>query len=162
MGGEKKYSYRPVTPEDAAQIVEWRYPPPYTLYDLNPGAAPWLLSPDTNYYSVVDAAGELTGFFCLGRDARVPGGDYSDKSALDLGLGMRPDLTGQGRGLDFLNALLEFIQQDWSPLRVRLTVATFNQRAVHLYKKAGFRPGRVFLRRSNNESLEFMQMDLEL
>ena len=50
----------------------------------------------------------------FGIDAQVPGGDYSAQ-ALDVGLGLRPDHTGQGLGVTFLGAILAFAQERYSP-----------------------------------------------
>ncbi len=50
------------------------------------------------YYAVVNEPGELVGFFAFKRDGDV----------VDLGLGLRPDLTGRGIGLPFLLAALDF------------------------------------------------------
>lgn len=77
--------------------------------------------------------------FCFGPDARVPGGDYA-ADALDVGMGVRPDLTGQGRGLDFVN----IGSRKFAPAEFRVTVAEFNKRALRVWKKAGFRVVQTF------------------
>jgi ribosomal-protein-alanine N-acetyltransferase len=64
-----------------------------------------LLRPDYHYYAVHDATGVLVGFCCYGEDAQVAGGDYA-APALDVGMGLRPDLVGQGRAHGFLQAIL--------------------------------------------------------
>ena len=83
----------------------------------------------------------LAGFLCFGREAQVAGaadaGLYTD-DALDIGLGMRPDLTGSGRGSAFVDACLAWIEQVRRPRVVRLSVATFNRRAITVYQRAGF------------------------
>jgi hypothetical protein len=53
-------------------------------------------------------------------------------------LGMRPDLTGRGLGEEFVHAGLRFARETYSPPAFRLTVATFNQRAIRVYERAGF------------------------
>src|SRR5687767_4609680 len=96
-----------ITPMDqaAAQaVVQWRYPPPYEIYSLSHdplGAALFLSSADQGYFQLRDAAGELVAFCCFGEEGRVPGGDYR-LPALDLGIGVRPDLTGRGEGMRYL------------------------------------------------------------
>ena len=57
---------------------------------------------------------------------------------LDYGLGLRPDLVGQGLGLDFFNAGLAFARERYEPRRVYLHVAEFNERARRVYERAGF------------------------
>lgn len=141
------YRLRPITASDAELISRWRYPEPYSTYDGNPGSVPGLLDPRYNYHAVTDSAGELVGYFCFGVDATVPAGRrlglYGD-DALDVGLGMRPDLTGRGLGLDFVRAGLRFARETFSPPALRLTVAAFNKRAVKVYEEAGFEPVRAF------------------
>ena len=141
MASENTYVLRPITRADAEEISGWRYPEPYTTYDGNPSSVPGLLDPRYNYHAVFDAAGELVGYFCFGADATIPEGRkrnlYGD-DALDVGVGMRPDLTGRGLGLEFVMAGLRFAGEKFSPPAFRLTVAAFNRRAVAVYERAGF------------------------
>ena len=53
---------------------------------------------------------------------------------------MRPDLVGQGRGSAFVTACAAYAiaQTEYEGEYVRLGVATFNQRAMRAYQKAGF------------------------
>jgi len=59
---------------------------------------------------------------------------------------MRPDLTGQGRGLTFVSAVLDFARRTFTPTAFRVTVAEFNKRALRVWEKAGFQPGQTFQR----------------
>ena len=139
--------FRPIARSDAEEISRWRYPEPYATYDGDPSSVPGLLEPRYNYHAVTDPDGELVGYFCVGADATVPAGrrlGLYDEDALDVGLGMRPDLTGQGLGPDFVRAGLRFAQQAFSPPAFRLTVAAFNRRAVKVYEAAGFETVRSF------------------
>ncbi len=145
--GGSLYVLRPITRADAEEISGWRYPGPYSTYDVNPSSIPGLLDPRYSYHAVLDAGGELVGYFCFGADATVPEGRkrglYGD-DALDLGLGMRPDHTGRGLGPGFVRAGLRFAEGRFSPPAFRLTVATFNRRAIQVYEKAGFEAVREF------------------
>ncbi|CAA9431164.1 MAG: hypothetical protein AVDCRST_MAG22-3304 [uncultured Rubrobacteraceae bacterium] len=141
------YVLRPITRPDAEEISGWRYPEPYSAYDGNPSSVAGLLDPRYNYHAVFDGAGELVGYFCFGADATIPEGRkrnlYGD-DALDVGLGMRPDLTGRGLGSDFVLAGLRFAKARFSPPAFRLTVAAFNRRAVKVYERSGFDLVREF------------------
>ena len=140
-----QWQFRPMDVSHARTIATWRYEPPYDFY--NPGDdLSDLLRPDYHYYAVMDSNGELAGYCCFGADARVPGGDYPDDGSLDVGVGLRPDLTGRGLGAGFLRAVLEFGKRTFAPAAFRITVAAFNERSRHLCLRSGFRPMRRFAR----------------
>ncbi|MBN1813986.1 MAG: GNAT family N-acetyltransferase [Anaerolineae bacterium] len=150
-------SFQPMDEASACEILTWRYEPPYDFYNPNPGKAEettqWFLDPHHAYYAITGDIGELVGYCCFGPNARVPGGDY-DVDALDVGLGMRPDLTGQGRGGAFFTAILDFARRTFAPQVFRVTVAAFNQRAMRVYEKAGFERVQVFQR--SGDDAEFV------
>jgi len=114
----------PATAEIHALLASWRYPPPYDFYD---GDVDPVLNPE-RYYAALDGEGELIGFYYF--EPKPPD--------LDYGLGLRPDLTGRGLGLDFFRAGLAFACQSYQPKRVFLHVAAFNERARRVYERAGF------------------------
>jgi hypothetical protein len=78
------------------------------MYDGDPASVASPLEPRFLYHSVYIEDGDLAGYFCFGEDARVPAGRrlgvYERESALDVGLGMRPDLAGRGLGAGFVLA----------------------------------------------------------
>lgn len=123
----------------ARAVLTWRYEPPYDLYNGQATEEAVAEMTAGDYWALFDASA-VVGFFCLGAAARVPGGDYVANSATcDLGLGMRPDLTGRGLG----HALVADLQDLIPILRpgishLRLTVAAFNQRAIRVYQSRGF------------------------
>jgi RimJ/RimL family protein N-acetyltransferase len=119
----------------AADIVTWRYPPPYDCYDMTNVDPGFLASPDSGVFALTDGTG-LIGFRSFGPDGQVPGGMYDD-SALDTGGGLRPDLTGQGRGREAIQTGLDFGQREFAPAAFRVTVATFNLRAQRVGRGAG-------------------------
>jgi RimJ/RimL family protein N-acetyltransferase len=135
---------RPPTAPEASAIVGWRYPPPYTLYNPTSDDWLWLLDPGSRYFALLRAPDDLVGVGCLGRTARIDGGDYTSEPALDVGLCLRPDLLGQGLGAAALAALLAFARQRAAPSAFRATVAAFNQRSLRLCMRQGFWPVRRF------------------
>jgi [ribosomal protein S18]-alanine N-acetyltransferase len=143
-----RFTLKPITPSDARAISHWRYEEPYSIYDGDPTSVDALLQPRFAYHSVYDARGELTGYFCFGEDAQVAAGKrlgvYEVEPALDVGLGMRPDLTGRGLGEEFVHAGLRFAREVYSPPAFRLTVAAFNRRAIRVYERAGFETVETF------------------
>ncbi|WP_108669481.1 GNAT family N-acetyltransferase [Peribacillus acanthi] len=130
-----------INEEMAMEILQWKYEPPYDFYnnEATPEALAELL--ENNYQGIISSQEELIGFFCTGTAAQVPSGAllgvYEEKM-LDIGLGMKPVLTGNGKGTDFFSFVINTIQKQNESIPLRLTVASFNQRAIHLYKKFGF------------------------
>ena len=153
------YSIISITPKYAQQILTWAYDPPYDLYNLTSGDLSGLLKPDYRYHVVLDEEGELVGYCCFGDDARVPGGDYDqgEPVILDLGVGLRPDLTGQSYGKGFVGAILEYGSRVYNPKVFRVTVAAFNQRSLRTFRTLGFNDKGLFTR--TLVELEFIQLE---
>ena len=118
---------------EAVEIADrWKYGGEYAFYDMtaDPEDYQEIMSPELRgdrYFSVLDG-GELIGFFCVERE----GAD------VEIGLGLRPDLTGQGKGGAFLNEILRFVRNNYGFEKIRMDVASFNQRAIKVYERAGF------------------------
>jgi len=144
--GEMTHAY-------AIEIVNWRYQAPYDMYNLEESEADIQELMAANYQAILDQDGYLFGFYCTGEAAQVPKGhafQVYEAVCLDIGLGMRPDLTGKGFGKVFL----AFILQQFEATALRLTVATFNQRAIRLYEGFSFKRDAIFM----NGEIEFTTM----
>ena len=151
-----EFEFRKMRDGEAREISGWRYAPPYSFYDADqdPEDLEELLDAEKrgdSYYSVTDERGELVGFFSYELD------DAGE--ALTIGLGLRPDLTGRGLGRRFLLAGLDFGQQAFSVDAFRLSVATFNERAIKVYEGAGFVRGRTYQHETNGGVYEFLAME---
>ena len=138
---------------DAGAIAAWRYEPPYSFYDWTADAddLALLLDPEARegrFFSVDDENGDLVGFF----EFRVEGADVV------VGLGLRPDLTGRGLGRQFVDAGLDFARERYDPPCFRLSVATFNERAIRVYERCGFQPGRTYDHATNGGVYPFVEM----
>ena len=140
-------TFKPMDEASARAILTWRYEAPYDLYNLDSGdveaSVRFFLDEQNGYWAILDDLGALVAYCCFGLDARVPGGDYG-MPALDIGLGVRPDLTGQGNGYLYVSAVLEFAQCTFAQESLRVTVAEFNERARRVWHKAGFSPVQRF------------------
>ncbi len=141
------YRLRTLNAADAEQICIWRYQPPYDFYNIGESSIRELLDPAHHGLAVDDQTGRLVGFFTFGNSARVRGatraGLYKEP-ALDIGLGMRPELTGKGHGFAFVDAGLHYAREQFRPECFRLVVAAFNSRAIRVYERAGFERGASF------------------
>ncbi|WHY21884.1 GNAT family N-acetyltransferase [Paenibacillus sp. G2S3] len=133
----------------ATDILSWRYEQPYDFYnnEQTPEAISEMLA--ESYFSVFDDNKELVGFFCVGNSAQVPNELYTySQDFIDVGLGMKPELTGQGNGTLFFTAVLSQIDTMFGKSSKRLTVAKFNDRAIRLYEKLGFSRKAEFIKGS--------------
>lgn len=134
---------------DAIKISGWTYPPPYNFYDMGKTETSVAELLFDGYRAVRCDNDPLVGFYCLGQSAQVPAGHRfsaydSEGPVIDIGIGMRPDLTGKGLGAEFLDFVMREIRRNYPTTALRLTVASFNQRAEKLYRRFGFRPLHQF------------------
>ena len=132
-------TFRPLTEEDARAISEWRYTGEYALYDPGPDSVETLTNPEYDYFAALGARAELIGYCCFGADARVPGLE-EEPGVLDVGGGLRPDLTGIGLGAGFRRASCALGRELYAPTRFRVVVAAFNRRAQRVVAALGFEP----------------------
>jgi release factor glutamine methyltransferase len=146
---------RPLAAGDVGEIAAWHYPEPYDVYDLS--ADPEDLAefrdvarsePDS-HVGVHDGDGGLVGFVTFARRA---GG------VVELGLGMRPDLTGRGDGEAFVLRAVRFANARFRPARLTLAVAAFNERAMVVYRRAGFVETARFVHETNGGRHLFVRM----
>jgi RimJ/RimL family protein N-acetyltransferase len=142
------YRIFPLTNDQALKIVTWQYDPPYEIYSLAPEDLNGLLNPDYRYHQVLDEQDSLVGYCCFGLDAQVPGGEYSrgEPEVLDVGVGLAPKLTGQGLGVGFVTAILDYAWKTYLPAIFRVTIADFNGRSLQTFLNLGFEVTGHFIR----------------
>lgn len=151
--GTGEIKIRKMRQSEALEIADrWKYDGEYAFYDMtaDPEDYAEITSPELRgdrYFSVFDN-GVLIGFFCVDQG--------------ELGLGLRPDLTGQGRGSAFLAEILDFVRENYKLEKLRLSVASFNQRAVKTYKRAGAVETGFAEVPTNGGIYEFTLMELKL
>jgi ribosomal-protein-alanine N-acetyltransferase len=150
-----RFEFSKMTDEEAQEIARWRYVPPYDFYDSisDPDDLVELLDPrqrGDDYFSALDEKGALVGFFQFKRDGNA---------VVEVGLRLRPDLTGKGLGRGFLLAGLDFARQSFSPDVFRLSVATFNERAIKVYEDVGFVHRRTYRHETSGGVYEFLEME---
>jgi [ribosomal protein S18]-alanine N-acetyltransferase len=138
----------------AADIVNWRYPPPYDCYDMTGTDKAFLADPASSFFALLDG-GTLIGFRSFGADGQVPGGGY-DGSALDTGGGLRPELTGQGLGRSAVMTGLDFGRRQFAPKAFRVTIASFNARAQRVVISLGCRNIGNFQASADGRSYEML------
>ena len=144
-----------LTQANADQIArKWHYGGQYSFYDMENDLEDLeeIITPKLRgdkYYQVVDDQDELVGYFCLER---------LSEGKVEVGLGLRPDLTGRGLGLNFITEIEAFIQNNFNYRIVVLSVASFNKRAIKVYQRAGFKTDGSKLQKSNDSVYEFINL----
>jgi RimJ/RimL family protein N-acetyltransferase len=117
----------------ASEVAMWHYEAPYDFYDLtsDPHDAAEMRDPAhaPHYRAVFGDRDDLLDAFW-----------YFDwqGDVVDVGIGLRPELTGRGLGESFLHAQLDYATSEWAPATFRLFVAAWNGRAIRLYERLGF------------------------
>ncbi|MGZ9587298.1 GNAT family N-acetyltransferase [Paenibacillus marinisediminis] len=135
-----------MTEEDGRAICGWMYTPPYNLYQFLPWAEMKALEIEfgdpalrrQQYVVVRDEKGELSGFAQY----------FPMEGVTRLGLGMRPDLTGKGFGVWFVNAIVKEALRRNPNNEIDLEVLTWNKRAIAVYERCGFRITDTYERRT--------------
>ena len=120
--------------EHALEYIRWEYAPPYEFYNVPASGFEETMDEilgdsGMDYYSVLDADGLLFGMY-----------EYSfHDGIMEIGLGIRPELCGKGNGKDFVNRCISFGREKYSYSGIiRLMVAEFISRAIHIYHSLGF------------------------
>ncbi|MCM1989017.1 GNAT family N-acetyltransferase [Oceanirhabdus seepicola] len=150
--------------DEAKEISKWIYEESYSIYSMDDSEDCINELLNGHYFSVSDREDNLVGYYCFGAAAQVPVGNqfgvYDSKDFTDIGLGIKPNLCGQGLGLKFLNRGVDFARNKLSAKEFRLTVAAFNQRAIKVYQRIGFKKVNSFERISESGRIEFWVMVL--
>ncbi len=149
------YKFSVITQKQAEEIAfNWHYDGEYTFYDMEADTEDLneFLDPEERGNSTFAATknNKLVAFISISE---------VDSKTIELGLGMRPDLTGKGNGFEFVRACITFTQSTYKPETIKLSVATFNKRAIKLYKNVGFKEVESFLQDTNGSTFEFLKME---
>lgn len=142
-------SFSSMNEESALSIIDWRYSAPYDCYNFSADSIQadlqHLLDLENAFFTILNDTEELEGYCSFGSDGRVLGGDYRT-DALDIGMGIRPDLTGQGLGKFYAESVVQHGMSQYGARRLRVTIASFNQRAQRVWIDLGFRPVQRFVK----------------
>lgn len=126
----------PMTIDYAQEIAyRWKYRGKYSFYNITKDEheLEMFLNEElrkSTYYTVLNEKQELIGFY-----------SYTfENNIMWIGLGLKPQLTGKGYGIYFMQKAIEFgvSEFNYTESKILLTVAEFNKRAISLYQKLGF------------------------
>jgi len=151
-----KYIFAPMNEKYANDIVSnWRYDDVYSFYDMAVDEDDLRIFMDTkNWHSIIRAVlsdnDELVGWASF----------YTENDEFWLSLGLRPDLTGQGLGLEFVSECVRYAVSHYKPINdiIKLAVALFNQRAIKIYQRAGFIETKRTIRDTHIGRVDFIEM----
>jgi ribosomal-protein-alanine N-acetyltransferase len=152
-----QYIFAPMNQKYASDIVcNWHYDDVYSFYDMTADKDDLRIFMDTkNWQSVIKAVlnenDELVGWASF----------YTENDEFWLSLGLRPDLTGQGLGEEFVSECLRYAVSHHRPINdaIKLAVALFNQRAIKVYKKAGFVETNKTVKNTHIGQVDFIEME---
>ena len=151
-----KISYRPADEAYAREFLQWQYEAPYDIYNFPPAQlekyVQYNIDPSNNVHAMFDQEDKLIGYCSYGLDAQVPGGDYSEE-ALDIGMMIKPELTGQGQGSNYVSTVIQNSVSKYHPRRLRVTILSTNLRAMKVWEKNGFQKTQTF--ESKKSQIEF-------
>jgi RimJ/RimL family protein N-acetyltransferase len=97
------------------------------------------------FAAVVNAAEALVGFAQF----------FPIQDVTRLGLGMRPDLCGQGLGSSFVGAIAHEARRRRPDDEIDLEVLTWNTRAIRVYERSGFEITDTYTKRTLTGPGEF-------
>ncbi len=132
----------PLTEEDGKEICTCRYDVPYDIYNWETWEAMFEAADEfadpvirkEQYYGVFAHSGEWAASSRLLGFAQL----FPMVGVTRLGLGLRPDLCGQGIGAAFVKAIVESAIEKAPANQVDLEVLVWNTRAYKSYEQAGF------------------------
>lgn len=141
-----RYHFKAMTADDARDMLRWRYEGEYSLYNITPAdyeqEVAFLCDPLNQYFAIYQND-TFIGHVVFGAEGRVAGGDYR-ADALDIGIGMRPDTTGQGKGTQIIKAVLDFARVHYQPKNFRATIIAWNKRSQKATTNNGFKESSRF------------------
>jgi len=126
------FHVRQLSIEDGLTLAASPQPGAWQVYDaLEP------FPPDEGYWAVADSRDALLGFCCLGEPARAPG-ETGHPTVLDIAIGIRSDLSGQGWGAELGRAAVAYARSVALDRRLRTTVPEWNAVGLHVAEQSGF------------------------
>ena len=154
-----KFVFAPMTEKHANDIANWHYDGVYSFYDMAADTDDLRIFADTaNWHNVIRAVlnedDELVGWASF----------HTENDEFWLSLGLRPGLTGQGLGEEFVTQCIEYaVSQYRLPEHtIKLAVALFNQRAIKVYQRAGFIETGRTIRDTHIGQVEFIEMKRDI
>ncbi|MFZ9857764.1 MAG: hypothetical protein ACO3F2_05440 [Roseiflexaceae bacterium] len=141
---------RNIRPAAAHIIQTWRYQGIMARYTVAAGEAMHqrMCQHDSGYWQARDEQGSLYGYVILGNQAQVAGGTYLNH-AIDLQIGLRPDLVGQLRGNALCSVAVAHALAQHPDKTLRVSIPTQHTSALAVWQRARFYPEYAFMSQDN-------------
>ena len=157
MKYKMKFIFTPMDEKYANDIVSnWHYDDIYSFYDMAADEDDLRIFMDTKNWqntikAVLNENDELVGWASF----------YTENDEFWLSLGLRPDLTGQGLGEEFVLECARYVISQYKLIKhtIKLAVAVFNQRAIKVYQRAGFTETNKTIRDTPIGQVDFIEME---
>jgi len=136
-------------------VSNWHYDDVYSFYDMAADEDDLRIFMDTNNWqntvkAVLNENDKLVGWASF----------YTENDEFWLSLGLRPDLTGQGLGEEFVSECVRHAITGYKINHtIKLAVALFNQRAIKVYQRAGFIEANKTVRDTHMGEVDFIEME---
>ncbi|MCL2372205.1 MAG: GNAT family N-acetyltransferase [Defluviitaleaceae bacterium] len=148
------FNFHQMTQKEAEEIAnDWKYSGMYSFYDMT--------ADEEDYAEFIDPIKRGKSYFSCYVDGFLIA-YYSvnviEENNIEIGLGLKPEFTGNGYGLNFVHAVMAHVTLQYADVNFILSVALFNQRAIKVYKKAGFISEGIFTQNTNGGIYEFLRM----
>lgn len=149
-----KLEFRVPTKSDVDDILTWKYDGKYSFYDndIQKEKMEWIESfiDSDNNFSIYNDNNKLVGNCSF----------YYIEEFFCVGLQMRPELTGKGFGVQFAKAIIDFGREKYKLNYIDLIVAKFNNRAIKVYERLGFKVIEEFVNTIRGNDYDFLAMRL--
>ncbi|MEM8778584.1 MAG: GNAT family N-acetyltransferase [Cyanobacteria bacterium P01_G01_bin.49] len=154
-----RLTFQKLEKKHALAILQWHYLPPYDCYNFDADNLQedlhYLLEEKNAFFAILNQRKELEGYCSFGPDGQVPGGCYSAE-AIDIGMGIRPDLIGQGRGKKYAKAVAIYGINRYQIKQLRVTILEFNKRSQKVWQQLGFNQVEKFIKIGTEEKFIVM------
>ncbi|WP_061994354.1 GNAT family N-acetyltransferase [Clostridium sp. ATCC 25772] len=155
------FNFRPMDNKYAKEILNWHYDKEYSFYDMefdSEDLEEFLMNMKRNYWEnkfvVLNKNENLIGIFSY---------EFKD-NVMEIGLGLKPNLTGKGIGESYIRAGIEYGKNKFKYNKniIKLAVASFNKRAIKVYERLGFKETGRYIENISDKKYEFIIMTLNL
>lgn len=137
-------------------VSNWHYGDVYSFYDMAADEDDLRIFMDTKNWenttrAVLNENDELAGWASF----------YTENDEFWLSLGLRPDLTGQGLGEEFVLECVRYAMSGYKLTKhmIKLAVALFNRRAIKVYQRVGFIETNKTIRDTHIGQVDFIEME---